>query len=58
MKLVYEDYPEEGHRGWKIHAFATLMELALCALGAPCTTSANQRNSDFASITRIDVKST
>lgn len=54
-EVVYEDYPEEGHHGWKFIAFGPDGMLYV-PVGAPCNICESE-NSIFASITRIDVKS-
>jgi glucose/arabinose dehydrogenase len=54
-EVVYEDYPEEGHHGWKFIAFGPDGMLYV-PVGAPCNICESE-NPIFASITRIDVKS-
>ncbi|WP_276166682.1 PQQ-dependent sugar dehydrogenase [Zobellia alginiliquefaciens] len=53
-KLIYEDYPENFHHGWKYIAFGPDDKLYV-PVGAPCnicdSTSVDER---FASITRMD----
>jgi glucose/arabinose dehydrogenase len=54
-EVIYGDYPEEGHHGWKFIAFGP-DEMLYVPVGAPCNICESE-NPIFASITRIDVKS-
>lgn len=54
-EVVYEDYPKEGHHGWKFIAFGPDGMLYV-PIGAPCNICESE-DPIFASITRIDVKS-
>lgn len=54
-EVIYEEYPEEGHHGWKFIAFGP-DGLLYVPVGAPCNICESE-NPIFASITRIDVKS-
>jgi len=48
QEVVYEDYPEEGHHGWKFIAL-DLMEASIVPVGAPCNHLRIRENPNFAS---------
>ncbi len=50
-EVVYDDYPEKGHHGWKFIAFGPDGKLYV-PVGAPCNLC--ERDDPFASITRIN----
>ncbi len=51
-QLIYEDYPEDGHHGWKYIAFGPDGKLYI-PVGAPCNIC-ESKNEIYASITRIN----
>lgn len=51
-ELIYDDYPEDGHHGWKYIAFGPDGKLYI-PVGAPCNICESQ-NELYASITRIN----
>ncbi|MDN3670268.1 PQQ-dependent sugar dehydrogenase [Echinicola jeungdonensis] len=53
FEVVYDQYPTEGHHGWKFIAFGPDGKLYV-PVGAPCNIC-DPENDIFASITRIDV---
>lgn len=50
--LVYDDYPEDGHHGWKYIAFGPDGKLYI-PVGAPCNIC-ESKNEIYASITRMN----
>ena len=52
-ELVFDDYPRDGHHGWKYIAFGP-DGLLYVPVGAPCNICESE-NPIYASITRIDV---
>jgi len=55
FEVIFDGYPKEGHHGWKFIAFGPDGKLYV-PVGAPCNICESE-NPIFASITRIDVKS-
>jgi len=53
FEVVFEDYPEESHHGWKFISFGPDGMLYV-PVGAPCNICENE-DPIFASITRLDV---
>ena len=51
-ELVYDDYPEDGHHGWKYIAFGPDGKLYI-PVGAPCNIC-ESKNEIYASITRMN----
>lgn len=51
-ELVYDDYPTDGHHGWKYIAFGPDDKLYI-PVGAPCNIC-ESKNEIYASITRMD----
>uniref|UniRef100_UPI00404AA4EB PQQ-dependent sugar dehydrogenase n=1 Tax=Algoriphagus sp. TaxID=1872435 RepID=UPI00404AA4EB len=54
FEVVYENYPDEAHHGWKFIAFGP-DGLLYIPVGAPCNICVSE-NPIFASITRLDVR--
>jgi glucose/arabinose dehydrogenase len=54
FEVVFEDYPDETHHGWKFIAFGP-DGLLYVPVGAPCNIC-EKEDPVFASITRLDVK--
>lgn len=52
LKVVYDQYPTDGHHGWKFIAFGPDGKLYV-PVGAPCNIC-EQKNPVYASITRIN----
>ena len=52
IKVVYDQYPTDGHHGWKFIAFGPDRKLYV-PVGAPCNIC-EQKNPVYASITRIN----
>lgn len=51
-ELIYDDYPEDGHHGWKYIAFGPDGKLYI-PVGAPCNIC-ESKNEMYASITRMN----
>jgi glucose/arabinose dehydrogenase len=51
-ELIYDDYPEDGHHGWKYIAFGPDGKLYV-PVGAPCNVC-ESKNEIYASITRMN----
>lgn len=55
-KLIYDDYPTDGHHGWKYIAFGPDGKLYI-PVGAPCNLC-ESKNEIYASITRMNADGT